>query len=160
MLPADNDDDSSVIRPLVRHPRPWFTGHVSSVSLPLNAARPVPKSQTARFRPRRKELGRFFSEAARLLWLEMLRREWSKADLGRALSEISAEFNVSAGLDRTSLVSRWLYGLRRPNLAFVLLLERLFQISPALWNTKPIQPFAPPWAQTEDPTAATPEVAS
>lgn len=88
----------------------------------------------------RTRLGKKFSEGARRLWLLLAERQWSPMDLANAITAASEPKKAN----RSALVSRWLYGERRPGLEYALLIQRLFGIDPALWRESPAEPFTPP----------------
>lgn len=89
-------------------------------------------------------LGRHFTEGARQLWLVVLGKNWSQRELARQVAEASGKKTKH---NRSALMSRWLYGERKPTLHYVLILQELLNIDPALWEKPPVEPFTPPGAQ-------------
>ncbi len=93
-------------------------------------SRPLPRSH-------RKELGKFFSEGARLMWLAIERE-------GVSMNQVGKDFGMHAGE-----IPRVLYGERKAN---GLVLENALArwgIPLAAWRQKPIEEFVPPAARDE-----------
>lgn len=84
----------------------------------------------------RTKLGPLFSEAARLLWLELDVREMRQCDAERLIGT------------RPGTLCRWLYGDKLPGLSSAIVVERHFPtVLPRLWRVEPAQPFSPPAAR-------------
>ena len=83
-------------------------------------------------------LGKFFSEGARQVWVQLELRSWRPADLRLALDGALGR-KLSSGV-----LSRWMYGECRPSLRFGLLLQDILGVEPRLWNQVPAEPFEPP----------------
>lgn len=84
-------------------------------------------------RPPRAVLGKNFSEGARQLWLKMIRGKLSQADAARLLE-----------LRHPAMLSRWLYGDRRPSVKWAFAIESKLKIRAGLWGVKPVEEFVPP----------------
>jgi hypothetical protein len=80
----------------------------------------------------RTTLGPKFSEGARRLWMALHRRRCSQTELAVSLGASSALF------------SRWLWGDRRPELAWAEKIERELRIAMSAWVEAPRKAFAPP----------------
>lgn len=90
----------------------------------------------------RTAVGPKFSEGARQLWITLGRRECSQTELAAALGASSALF------------SRWLWGDRRPELAWAEKLERTFHIPMGDWMHPPRETFVPPTHIAATPRSA------
>ncbi len=88
----------------------------------------------------RRHLGENFSEGARRLWAVVDNREITQAGLTAALGA------------RPGVVSRWLYGDRRPSIEWAAKIERLFRIPARLWAEPATEAFEPPGLHRQDPT--------
>lgn len=82
----------------------------------------------------RQDLGPKFSEGARRLWAALIKRKWNQ-------QEATAELELSAGV-----LSRLLYGDRKPGRTTSETLRKKLGIDPPLWDRAPAKPFAPPAA--------------
>ncbi|HEX4334630.1 MAG TPA: hypothetical protein VH062_01885 [Polyangiaceae bacterium] len=91
----------------------------------------------------RRNLGKHFSEGARLAWLELRARAWTLADLTK-----------NSGQDG-SAIHRVMYGDRKPPLAVVLPLQQLFGVPVAMWALPPAEPFTLPGAEDQEQHRAT-----
>jgi transcriptional regulator with XRE-family HTH domain len=86
-------------------------------------------------------LGPKFSEGARRLWLALRKRNWSQ-------TEATQQLKLSVGM-----LSRFLYGDRKPGRQTSEILRIKLGIEPPLWDRAPAKPFSPP-AATESAKAA------
>lgn len=85
----------------------------------------------------RRHLGASFNEGARLMWMGLERTGMTQAELQRAMK-------IGAGL-----VSRWLYGDRKPGRSAANKLRDVLAIPTSAWDQPPTKPFTPP-AAAED----------
>lgn len=85
----------------------------------------------------RTELGPKFSEGARLLWVEMDKRDWSGFRLGNELGLASGQ------------VVRYLYGDRVPVLELAMKIKDVLGIEPESFTHPPSTLFVPPAAREE-----------
>lgn len=96
----------------------------------------------------RTELGPYFSEGARLAWLALDKRGWSQADLQRRLKGRARPDGTSLPL-RPGVVSRWLYGDRRPSTDALVQLEHVLGVPVTAWLRPPLRKFSPPHAEAK-----------
>lgn len=89
-------------------------------------------------RMHRKNVGKHFSEGARLCWTELRTRGLSVSDLARA-----------TGLPASQL-HRALYGDCAAAVAVVVPLEAQLGVSVAKWTEAPSEAFVPPGAQDDE----------
>lgn len=80
---------------------------------------------------RRTNLGPQFSEGARQLWLALARLGWSQ-------TKARANLGVAAGM-----LSRWLFGDRKPDIDWANKIQVLFGVEQRLWSEPPAEPFEP-----------------
>ena len=85
-----------------------------------------------RLRVSRPCVGKYFSEGARLLWLEMRKRELDQASLADLLGTSSGQVN------------QWLYGGRGMSLRWALAIRQKVGIAESAWLASPQKPFTPP----------------
>lgn len=88
-------------------------------------------------------LGKHFNEGARLLWATMATRSLSPINVAKMLNE---------SRDISNLVSRWLYGERRPCLQSAARIQAVFGINASAWVMAPTCAFVLPtieWATQE-----------
>lgn len=86
----------------------------------------------------RRELGKQFSEGARLLWQEKAERGWTQGALMRAIGA------------KPGVVQRWLYGDTKPSWKWASKLEEAFGIPLKAWTLEPKVPFIAPAARDGD----------
>src|SRR5262245_54746603 len=85
----------------------------------------------------RRTLGPKFSEAARQLWLEVLRRGWSATQARKALDLPQGQ------------ISKLLYGERRAGRMIAEKIKLVLGIDPHLWDLAPEEEFTLPALQEE-----------
>lgn len=86
----------------------------------------------------RTELGDQFNEGARLLWLALLARSETQADIKKRLG-------CSAGR-----ASRWLYGVQRPGAVWIAKIEENYGVPAISWGQPPSEQFSPPAVEYEE----------
>jgi transcriptional regulator with XRE-family HTH domain len=96
----------------------------------------------------RLELGDQFNEGARLLWLALKEREWSQWELRKHLTGRDDE-PLSPGV-----VSRWLYGDRRPSLRMAIQIRDLLEVPIEAWHADATEVFTPPAGEDDELPAA------
>lgn len=85
-------------------------------------------------RHHRRTLGTKFNEGARLLWLALAERRWSRERLAEQLG------------CNSGAVHRWLYGERKPGTSYATKLAALLAIPTDAWGRAPTAEFQPPGA--------------
>lgn len=81
---------------------------------------------------RREDLGRYFTEGSRRLWLALQERGWTQAQARRELGAYAGE------------IHHVLYGDQRPNLAMTFRMRDVLGIDPEAWTKSPAERFVPP----------------
>lgn len=107
----------------------------------------------------RTELGAQFNEGARLLWKALAAREWSQGELQKRLTATRPLDGSKPRPLATGIVSRWLYGDRKPDIEHLVQIEKLFlddkgvsEVPVNTWAKPASRPFVPPAARARTGT--------